>query len=117
MSGYTGPGTKTLLPHEAVAKVDIRMVPDMDPQRETCVQAMLDSYRDFGLRPQAWPMNPGSAPYWVFQDILGIPYVTGGMGHGSRQHSSDEYCTVDGLLAFEKSMVAFFHHYVRRREN
>lgn len=148
VSGYTGPGTKTLLPHEAVAKVDIRMVPDMDPQevartvrahldrhgfqdvemrvlnnykwskvsvQEPCVQAMLDSYRDFGTRPQCWPMNPGSAPYWVFQDILGIPYVTGGMGHGSRQHSSDEYCTVDGILAFEKSMVAFFEHYLRRR--
>src|SRR5699024_4187671 len=30
-SGYTGPETKTLLPHIATAKVDVRMVPEMEP--------------------------------------------------------------------------------------
>ena len=29
VGGYTGPGGKTILPHRAVAKIDIRMVPDM----------------------------------------------------------------------------------------
>jgi acetylornithine deacetylase/succinyl-diaminopimelate desuccinylase-like protein len=29
VGGYTGPGGKTILPHRAVAKVDIRLVPDM----------------------------------------------------------------------------------------
>jgi acetylornithine deacetylase/succinyl-diaminopimelate desuccinylase-like protein len=27
--GYTGPGGKTVLPHRAVAKLDLRLVPDM----------------------------------------------------------------------------------------
>jgi len=31
IAGYTGPGTKTVLPHEALAKIDIRLVPNMDP--------------------------------------------------------------------------------------
>jgi acetylornithine deacetylase/succinyl-diaminopimelate desuccinylase-like protein len=30
-SGYTGPGSKTVLPSEARAKLDFRMVPDQDP--------------------------------------------------------------------------------------
>ncbi len=30
-SGYVGPGAKTILPHEAFAKIDFRLVPDMDP--------------------------------------------------------------------------------------
>ncbi|GAC1356197.1 MAG: M20/M25/M40 family metallo-hydrolase [Herpetosiphon sp.] len=30
-SGYTGTGTKTVLPAEARAKIDFRLVPDMDP--------------------------------------------------------------------------------------
>jgi len=32
ISGYTGPGSKTVLPRRAAAKVDFRMVPDQDPQ-------------------------------------------------------------------------------------
>src|SRR5207244_10087184 len=29
VGGYTGPGGKTTLPHRAVAKLDLRLVPDM----------------------------------------------------------------------------------------
>jgi len=29
VGGYTGPGGKTLLPHRAIAKIDMRLVPDM----------------------------------------------------------------------------------------
>jgi acetylornithine deacetylase/succinyl-diaminopimelate desuccinylase-like protein len=31
VSGYTGTGSKTVLPSEARAKIDFRMVPDQDP--------------------------------------------------------------------------------------
>ena len=142
--GYTGPETKTLLPHEATVKMDVRMVPEMDPDQtvaairshldrhgfadiemtvlnkypwskvaleEPVVQAMLAAYAQLGHRVQVQPLNPGSAPYWIFERVLGIPYVTGGLGHGSRQHSSDEYCTVQGILDFEKSMVLLLENY------
>ena len=32
VGGYTGPGGKTILPHRAVAKIDVRLVPDMTAQ-------------------------------------------------------------------------------------
>jgi len=32
-AGYAGPGSKTVLPCEATAKLDFRLVPDQDPQR------------------------------------------------------------------------------------
>lgn len=31
--GYTGPGMKTLLPHEVRVKMDVRLVPNMEPER------------------------------------------------------------------------------------
>ena len=139
--GYIGEGSKTLLPHEAAVKMDIRLVPGMDPKTmlgklrrhldshgyedieivefgkayypssvpyySTSVQTLKRMYEMMGARPQIWPWNPGSAPYYLFERILGIPYVTGGMGHGSRQHSSNEYCTVKGVLDFEKSMIYY----------
>lgn len=145
-SGYSGPETKTLLPHIATAKVDVRMVPHMEPDevvqairdqldrhgfsdiemkvynkyywskvsvQEKVVQSMINTYKQMGKEPQIWPLNPGSAPYYVFERYLNIPYVTGGMGHGARQHSSDEYCTVQGVLDFEKSMAIFFDNYLK----
>ena len=145
-AGYTGPGTKTLLPHEASVKMDVRMVPKMEPDavvasirkhlddhgfsdiemnvlnkyhwskvsiNEPVVKAMLKSYDQMGKRVRVEPINPGSAPYWIFERVLGIPYVTGGLGHGARQHSSNEYCTVQGVLDFEKSMVLFLDNYAK----
>lgn len=32
VGGYTGPGGKTILPHQAIAKLDLRLVPDMTAQ-------------------------------------------------------------------------------------
>jgi acetylornithine deacetylase/succinyl-diaminopimelate desuccinylase-like protein len=38
VGGYTGPGGKTVLPHRAVAKIDMRLVPDMT--RDAAVAAL-----------------------------------------------------------------------------
>src|SRR5688500_8712438 len=47
VSGYGGPGTKTVLPARATAKIDFRLVPDQNPEK---ILASLRSYlaeRDF----------------------------------------------------------------------
>ena len=38
VGGYTGPGGKTVLPHQAVAKLDLRLVPDM--KAAECFEAL-----------------------------------------------------------------------------
>lgn len=147
--GYTGPGTKTLLPHEATVKMDVRIVPNMDPDKvvkairdhldrrgykdiemkvinkypwskvsvqEPIVQALINACKDLGAEPAVYPLNIGSAPFYLFDRALGIPYVFGGLGHGTRQHSSNEYFTVKGLLDFEKSMVLTLDNYLKEVE-
>jgi acetylornithine deacetylase/succinyl-diaminopimelate desuccinylase-like protein len=48
VGGYTGPGGKTVLPHKAVAKLDLRLVPDMTAaEAEAALKAHL-AKRGFG---------------------------------------------------------------------
>jgi acetylornithine deacetylase/succinyl-diaminopimelate desuccinylase-like protein len=141
ISGHTAEGTKTLLPHEARAKIDIRMVPNMRPERmlqllkdhlerygyadrvavhvedsyppaklglkdNPAAQALLKTYRDLGYEPEIWPHLAGSAPFYLFTEELGIPTAMGGLGHGGRAHSPNEYVTLAGMKDYEKSVAS-----------
>jgi acetylornithine deacetylase/succinyl-diaminopimelate desuccinylase-like protein len=145
IAGYTGPGTKTVLPHMAKVKVDIRLVPNMrtdeiirkfkrhlkkhgfdDIQveihdcypwaqvsvKEEVVQAMIRAYKRHGQEPEIWPRIGGSAPFYLFnQPPLSLPFVIGGLGHGSRAHSPNEYIVVQGIKDNEKSVATFLYEY------
>jgi acetylornithine deacetylase/succinyl-diaminopimelate desuccinylase-like protein len=140
ISGHTASGTKTLVPHEARAKVDIRMVPNMRPERmlrlvqdhlarygyadkieievedayppaKACLggnpiaEALVKTYRDLGFEPEIWPHLAGSAPFYLFTERLNIPVAMGGLGHGGRAHSPNEYATLEGMKRYEKSVA------------
>ena len=142
IGGHTGEGTKTIVPFEARAKVDIRMVPDQQPDRmldlvrrhldrhgyadieikfedaykwakttvdNPAVRALLRTYGEFGIEPELWPHLGGSAPFYLFSDVLGIPFAFGGLGHGGRVHSPNEYATVAGMRLHEKSIATFLY--------
>ncbi|MCP4537287.1 MAG: M20/M25/M40 family metallo-hydrolase [Chloroflexi bacterium] len=152
ISGHTAEGTKTLLPHEARAKIDIRMVPNMRPERmvqlvkdhlarhgyadkidvivhdsyppaKTCLrgnpaaEALLATYRDLGFEPEIWPHLAGSAPFYLFTEVLDIPVALGGLGHGGRAHSPNEYVTLDGIKLYEKSVATFLMNLGADRED
>jgi acetylornithine deacetylase/succinyl-diaminopimelate desuccinylase-like protein len=76
---------------------------------EEIVQKFIAAYGDHGRNPEIWPMATWAAPYFVFSRILRMPVVSGGLGHGGRQHNPDEYMTVEGLRDFEKFVVTFLY--------
>lgn len=141
-AGYAGPGTKTVLPRKATAKIDIRFGPNMEPEEvvdklrryflangfddieirvrdsytwsktefsEDIVCKMVQAYRHHGTEPEIWPLATWAAPYFVFSRILKLPVVSGGLGHGGRQHAANEYMTVKGLKDFEKFVATFLY--------
>jgi acetylornithine deacetylase/succinyl-diaminopimelate desuccinylase-like protein len=48
VGGYTGPGGKTILPHRAVAKLDLRLVPDMTAKEALAMLKAHLAKRGFG---------------------------------------------------------------------
>jgi len=144
LGGYTGPGMKTLLPHEVRVKMDVRLVPNMEPERvrqrirdhlvkigrddfevhfyegypaaktnvsEHVVQSVIRSCRSLGAEPEIWPHVAGSAPLYLFSRVLNQPFATGGLGHGGRPHSPNEYATVEGMRLFERSVARFIYEF------
>lgn len=80
---------------------------------DPAAQAVIKTYREFGYEPETWPHMAGSAPFCMFnREPLNLPFVVGGLGHGGRAHSPDEYLVVEeggptgGLRTLEKSYVA-----------
>ena len=79
-------------------------------------QAMIRALRSFGLEPEVWPNIAGSAPFYIFSRILRQPFTMGGLGHGGRAHSPNEFATLDGMRLFEKSVARFLFEFVAIRE-
>ncbi len=75
-SGYTGPGTKTILPHVATAKVDSRLVPNQHPDSQLAlIRKHLDSlgFRDIAIRKlSGYPPAQSSAEAPLVRAAIGV---------------------------------------------
>jgi acetylornithine deacetylase/succinyl-diaminopimelate desuccinylase-like protein len=150
VSGYRGDGTLTIIPREARAKLDARLVPDMEPEQVVqALRAHLDAngFPDIALRVQnayppsqnspssaasqalirsarahapgpveVWPRSAGAAPHYLFTKVLGLPVAFGGLGHGGRSHSANEYVTLEGFRRHERGIAAFLEEFAATAE-
>ena len=60
------------------------------------VTVVRSAYESWGYRPQVWPFMLGTSPQYLWTKVLGIPFVSVGLGHGARAHAPDEYFVVEG---------------------
>jgi acetylornithine deacetylase/succinyl-diaminopimelate desuccinylase-like protein len=79
-------------------------------------RAMVASQQDVGPRPQVWPSAPWWAPFYLFEQVLGLPFALGGAGHAGRAHAADEYATIAGLRTHMRQSIAFLHRFARAAE-
>ena len=74
--GYTGPGTKTILPHKATAKIDTRMPYGQDPDKQFAkIRPHLDDqgYEDIVLRKMgAYPAAQTSVDTELVQAVIQV---------------------------------------------
>jgi acetylornithine deacetylase/succinyl-diaminopimelate desuccinylase-like protein len=144
ISGYTEDGYSTILPHRALAKVDVRLVPNMTTEGtrnlvrqhldrrgfkdieitryddypwtkvsydEDISQASIEALKYHGKDPKVWPIQAGSAPMFIYDEILKIPHGGTGLGFGGKAHAPNEFAVVSKMKDFEKSAVTVMHKY------
>jgi acetylornithine deacetylase/succinyl-diaminopimelate desuccinylase-like protein len=147
-SGYIEHGgTKTVLPHEAYAKIDIRLVKAMtvegtlrklrdhlkkrgyddlrievhgpygpaktDPE-SWIAKAAVEAVQANGKEPEVWPSSGGTMPAFAFDEYLKLPWVSTGLGHGSRAHAPNEYASVDGMRRFMAGEASLLYAAAKR---
>jgi len=78
---------------------------------EDVTQACIDGMKYHGVDPKIWPISAGSAPVYIFDQILGIPHCGTGLGFGGRAHAPNEFAVVSKMKDFEKSAVTTLHKY------
>jgi acetylornithine deacetylase/succinyl-diaminopimelate desuccinylase-like protein len=85
--------------------------PAKTSSRSPVARAMAESHFDAGLKARVWPSAPWWAPYYLFEQTLGLPFAIGGAGRAGRAHSADEYATVEGLRDHMRQSIAFLHRF------
>ncbi|HIH02176.1 TPA: M20/M25/M40 family metallo-hydrolase [Thermoplasmata archaeon] len=83
---------------------------------ETISQASIEAMRYHGKEPEVWPLTAGSAPFYLFDQVLGVPWGGAGLGHAGRAHAPNEYAVVKGMKDFEKSAITLIWKYVELAE-
>jgi acetylornithine deacetylase/succinyl-diaminopimelate desuccinylase-like protein len=131
LSGYTGEGAKTVLPAEAIAKVDFRLVPNMVPEKQ--FERIKKHFKENGFREKdiivkfihADPFvnviqkaaeevfglvitsvsSAGTGPMNSFIDILKSPCISIGSTYMyAKIHSPNEFAKIDLLKKTTKCM-------------
>jgi len=84
------------------------------PLAAEVVQALIATYHAHGFEPAIRPMEASATPYYLFTEVLGLPFAWGGLGSASGSHGPDEWCSVEGLKALEKSAATFLTEFAER---
>lgn len=71
------------------------------------VQAMIAAYRALGFEPTLQPIEASATPYYLYTDVLGVPFVWGGLGAAGGSHGPDEWASVQGLRDLQRSTATF----------
>jgi acetylornithine deacetylase/succinyl-diaminopimelate desuccinylase-like protein len=82
---------------------------------EAVSQACIEAMRYHGREPEIWPLTAGSAPFYLFDQFLGVPWGGAGLGHGGKAHAPNEFAVVEKMRDFEKSVVTVFWKYAEIR--
>ena len=75
------------------------------------VQSLIKSSKTLGVQTELWPFSAAAAPLSKIQKVLGINFITGGLGIGGSAHSANEYVKFDSIINARLSFYHFLNEY------
>lgn len=81
------------------------------PLESSVVQALMAAYRAHGHEPLVQAVEPSAVPYFLFTEVLGLPFACGGLGAAGGSHGPDEWCSVAGWHDLAASTATFLHQF------
>jgi acetylornithine deacetylase/succinyl-diaminopimelate desuccinylase-like protein len=77
------------------------------------VKSLVESAEHLGVKTEIWPISPAAAPLTIIQNILDLPYITGGLGIGGYAHSVNEFIQYDSIITQRLFYFKFLKVYSR----
>jgi acetylornithine deacetylase/succinyl-diaminopimelate desuccinylase-like protein len=62
------------------------------------VKSLVKSAKILEVETEIWPISPAAAPLTIIKNILGLEYITGGLGIGGSAHSVNEFIQYNSII-------------------
>ena len=124
VSGYTGPGHKTIVPNEARVRIDFRLLPHMNPQK--CIEKVKKHLIDHGFgHLEVIAFDAAEPPYKIsVKEVNGVSaegtilkhvwmptVLTGFANPGANLHAPDENIHVENYIKGIKYAAAIMENF------
>ena len=77
----------------------------------TLVKSLINSTESLGFTTELWPLSAAAAPLSKIQKVLGLNFITGGLGIGGFAHSANEFIQYDSIINTRLADYHFLKNY------
>jgi acetylornithine deacetylase/succinyl-diaminopimelate desuccinylase-like protein len=75
------------------------------------VRSLVKVAENLGVTLEIWPISAAAAPSSIIQKVLGIDFITGGLGVGGYAHAPNEFVQLDSIRNARLSNYLFLKYY------
>jgi succinyl-diaminopimelate desuccinylase len=86
------------------------------PKDSFLVKSLIRSAKNLGVETEIWPISAAAAPLSKIQNVLGLNFVTGGLGIGGLAHSANEFIQYNSIINARLSYYHFLQEYSKLYE-
>lgn len=81
------------------------------PKESSLVKSLIRSAEKLGIKTDIWPISAAAAPLSKFKSVLGLNFLTGGLGIGGYAHSANEFIQYNSIINARLSYYYFLQEY------